>query len=209
MKNVFVINGLPGTGKTLFGNLVKAGLTKLKIPFLHTSSIDLVKHLLMPQSQWDKKMVPVSKRQNLIEAKKKITLKDWDGLTKDIYWRKVMSDYKKAINNLYPKLIHSWILKKINSLEDNSVIFIDIREIDQIIGFVKFCKNKSLNIKTINVESDVNDLYDNISDASVMTYIYDIYLYNYRKKYQNNQEDSLNALKLEVSRFINKYIKNY
>ena len=209
MKNVFVINGLPGTGKTLFGNLVKAGLTKLKIPFLHTSSIDLVKHLLMPQSQWDKKMVPVSKRQNLIEAKKKITLKDWDGLTKDIYWRKVMSDYKKAINNLYPKLIHSWILKKINSLEDNSVIFIDIMEIDQIIGFVKFCKNKSLNIKTINVESDVNDLYDNISDASVMTYIYDIYLYNYRKKYQNNQEDSLNALKLEVSRFINKYIKNY
>ncbi len=204
MRRVFVINGLPGVGKSLFGELVKSELQSLGIDFLHTSSIDLVKHLLLPVEKWDDGVVPRKLWGTMFRLKRTVTLHDWDGETKDVYWRGVMSNLKAAINNYDSDLINEWVLGRAETVSDDGVVFVDIREEVNIEGFKQFCvqKEAAVRIETVCIISDRNEAYDNRSDDQVMTFPHDIYVTNDRVRFGEDREAMLAEFKKRVGDFV-------
>lgn len=184
MQKIFVINGASLSGKTTLGKIVGEELQKRGINFLHTSSIDPVKALLMPFETWDATLTinwPTMK--NIRRMKEGITDgKDWDGTTKDSFWRWAMSELKIKITEEYPTLIHEFVFNKIKTIPERYVAFVDIREPENIQGFRDFCHLKSRSIETaaIIVKSDGGKEFTNRSDLSINYYPYDIAIENPR-----------------------------
>jgi len=203
MKKIFVVNGFPGSGKTTFGEYVGKELTQRGIIFLHTSSIDPIKAILLPREQWDKEltMVPKEKWDEINKLKRCITDRDWDKQTKDVYWRGVMSDLKMLLLREMPEFIHQCVVRKISLLKEPCVVFVDIREPENINGFIKYCEvnTPEVSVESIFIESDKKADYDNYSDGSVENFNYDYRIDNKRDGLEIG--DSLNKLRVEVARF--------
>ncbi len=198
-KQVYVINGYPGSGKTTFGTLTGEVLKRFNIHFAHTSSIDPIKHILMPQKSWNPAVIDPALWPILESCKKEITDKDWDGHTKDIYWRGVMSALKQKLTDTVPSLVQNYIYKQVQSIPSPGVVFVDIREPENIDALKEyFVQEQSLiPVQAIFVESDTIEAFDNPSDARVKEYTYDFSIDNRRSAGGKNKE----ALLRQVEEF--------
>lgn len=189
MKKIYVINGRPESGKTFFGKVVGEELERLKISFLHTSSIDPIKMALLPETSWDSTITDNwFLRYHVRLFKKEIVGdKNWDGVTKDNYWRKAMSELKAKITELNPFLIHGMVLGKIKKLPEPYVSFVDIREPENILSFCKYCHEADHSIETAKVllRSDAGKEFLNISDQSVDDLDYDVIVDNDRQSFRD------------------------
>lgn len=210
IKKIFVINGLPRSGKTTFGEMVGKKLKDLGINFLHTSSIDPVKYLLCPSETWPQEFQSPEFKDGLLKLKREVTEKDWDGKTKDDYWRRVMSEYKHKLLENYPDLIDAWVLSKALSLEGNSVTFVDIREPESIEKFKKYCGLSiyDLDVKSVLVTSNGAENFQNKSDESVFNYNYDYEIVNDRLMGGEKINETLKDLDVKASMFIESAIVN-
>lgn len=205
MGKIFVLNGRSESGKTTFGKIVAEELALRGINFVHTSSINLVKTILKPVAFWD---FPGDYElvRSLENLKWSVTQgKDWDGVTKDDYWRKAMSDLKLAITEKYPKLIPESILNQISDLPEPFTAFVDMREPENIQTFIRVCREQGRRIQaaTVFVESDRARDFHNRSDESVYGMTYDYIIRNDRLKYEGTWEDlGLQALRRKACQFI-------
>lgn len=204
MKKIFILNGLPESGKTTFGKMVGEELARKGIGFLHTSSIDPVKEVLLPEEKWTPEMREGSRSAILKLFKREVTEKDWDGFTKDEYWRKAMSDLKFKITAWNRYLIPDLILSKITALPEPFVAFVDIREPNNIRTFKEACQDSRLQMKvgTVLVESDGAKKANNRSDESIYESEYDYIVRNDRKMSGGNPEETLKILRDKVHKFI-------
>lgn len=204
MKKIFVVNGLPESGKTTFGKIVGKELEGMGINFLHASSIDPVKQILLPEDKWELEMKEGIVGTVLKLFKSQVVSEDWDGITKNDYWRKAMSDLKYKITEWNPYLIPNLVISKIRALPEPFVAFVDIREPENIKVFGEACRNSSLfvKIKTILVESDRSKRSNNRSDESVYETEYDYVIKNPGKTFDGQQEISLQILTERARKFI-------
>lgn len=192
MNKIYVLNGYPRSGKTLFGELVGNSLKENGISFIHTSSIDPVKTILKPKKLWDNSLTSNDIVKTVIEKKKKEVVGDidWDGVTKDEFWRKAMSDLKLKLNEWNPYLIHGLVLDKIkNSVKEPFVAFVDIREPENIAAFQEYVRRNIVSvgsIETIFVKSDQAERANNYSDNSIENMKYDIVIENNRLGFDND-----------------------
>lgn len=116
----------------------------------------------------------------LVRLKSEVTNRDWDGKTKDDYWRKAMSDLKLKVIEEFPSLINGWILRQSTKLSEPFVMFVDIREPENILSFVTFFENRSLyQVKTVLVEGKNSIRSENYSDRIVFNMNYDYCIKNY------------------------------
>lgn len=198
MGKVFVLNGLPLSGKTTFGEKIGEELRERGITFLHTSSINPIKNLLMPSTFWYEEFLNPDLKPSLERLKREVTGLDWDGKNKNDYWRKAMSDLKLKIMDEFPSLINGWVLRQSTKLEEPYVMFVDIREPKSILDFVTFFGNRSISrVKTVLIESNRSARSPNFSDESVFDMVYDFTI-------KNNGD--LDLLKDTARKFVDKEI---
>lgn len=202
MLNIFIINGFPGSGKTFFGDLVREEIEKLGGNFIHLSSISPIKMVLQPRELWDPKEIDPGLWDVLEEMKRSITPHDWDGTTKNNYWRGIMFDLKSSITANMPDFIHQWVLQRAKQLEDKSIIFVDIRESENITAFEDYCLHQGDNyrIRKVFVESDAALSADNYADSNLDPNQCDFRVMNNRLGVSTEQ--SITSLRQEALRFI-------
>ena len=202
MFNFFVVNGYPRSGKTFFGELVGEAIGNRGCHFAHLSSITPIKILLRPQELWDPRDIDTSLWAELEELKRTITKFDWDGETKDEYWRATMFDLKHALTEKKPDFIHHWVYTRAQQLPEPRVIFVDIREPHNILAFEDYCLRQpgEHNLRKILVESDVVEHPDNSADRNIDLGLCDFRVLNYRLG--KDPSESIALLKAEVVRFI-------
>lgn len=160
-KKIIIINGTGGSGKDTFVSFCKEEKNVLNI-----SAVDKVKEAAT-------------------------ILVGWNG-EKDDATRKLLSDLKKLSieYNDYPtKYIKSMADKFLES--DDELMFIHIREIEEIEKTKKLLNAKTLLLTNPRVEL----ITTNISDANVNEYNYDYYILN---------DGSLEDLKNKAKEFIEK-----
>ena len=210
MNNVFIVNGLPGSGKTLFGALAGEQLSGRGVDFLHASSIDLVKMILLPEERWDLDGELGSRVDQFRELKRNVVQEDWDGETKNGFWRKAMSDLKAEITEADSNLIHEWVLSQANDLTEPYVVFVDIREPENIEGFKKYCSDQEgdLRVRSVLVESDMGQQFDNFSDGAVLSTEYDIVVRNDRLQNGDDEGRQMQEFRDETQRFIENHVVN-
>lgn len=203
-KQVYVINGYPGSGKTTFGSLTGKVLSQFHVHFVHTSSIDPIKHILKPKSTWDATVIDPTLWSLLEECKAEVTDLDWDGETKDVYWRGVMSALKQKLTDLVPSLVQNYIYLQVQSILSPGVVFVDIREPENIDALKQYFQKEdnSIPVQAIFIESDTVAAYDNPSDARVEQYIYDYSIDNRRSGGGKDKE----TLRLQVENFCKQHI---
>lgn len=171
MKLVIVINGIGGSGKDTFIDIIK---NNFKIPVFNISSIDEVKEELKNPSE---------------ETIKLLDLKsNWDGITKDDYWREKMVKLKKLHekDNDRP---NRTIIKKVREI-DNGLIFIHVREPKNI----QILKENIPNLITLLINRKSIITPNNSSDRGVFDYEYDLIF--------NNDSESLDTFRDEILEFI-------
>lgn len=203
-KQIYVINGYPGSGKTTFGKITGEMLEKLQVNFLHTSSVDPIKHILMPKSMWNPSIIDPSLWRILEETKRTVTDLDWDGATKDVYWRGVMSSLKQKLTEAMPSLVQNYIFNQVVAMLSPAVIFVDIREPENIDALKEYVQTKdsSIPVKAVFIESDVMAQFDNSSDARVEEYTYEVYINNTR----SGSKKSIDVLRKEVAGFCTNHV---
>jgi guanylate kinase len=188
MKNIFIINGKPGSGKDTFVELCKEHCRKFSIvckdtksdvhmPIVFTvhniSSIDIVKDIAKGFG--------------------------WNG-EKDPISRNMLADLKKFLTT-YFNVVDKYIEDKIEEVsnDSDSIIFIHIREPEEI----QKLKDKYPNAKTIFIDRKV-DMDSNITNSS------DLEVENYKYNYTINNDGTLNDLKQKVYvLLLNIIIDNY
>jgi len=175
---IFVINGFAGAGKTTFGSFVKEHLLSQNRKFLHTSSIDPIKEILKSEDNWIN--IPEEAKGQLRALKSRITTVDWDGETKANGWRDKMSELKALINEQFPNFIHEFCLKRSTELGKDGILFVDIREPEQIDAFKSYVLEiyPDFEFKTLIVKGPPSKEYSNKSDRYVDEYVYDIEIDN-------------------------------
>lgn len=164
MKQIIIINGSGGVGKDTFIDFCKKYAKILNI-----SSVDKVK-----------------------EAAK--ILAGWNG-EKDEKSRKFLSDLKD-LGIKYNDAPLKYILEKAEAfkISNNDLMFIHIRECEEI----EKCKNKC-NAKTLLItNTNVAAISSNISDSDVANYNYDYYIKN---------DGTLEELDIKAKEFIEKLKK--
>lgn len=168
MKKIFILNGSGGVGKDTFVRYVDAYITGVRKYFVaHISSIEPIK-----EKAWQI---------------------GWDG-QKDEKGRKLLSDIKMALSE-YNDEPFEYIKTKIERFIDdariiNGVLFIDIREPEEI-DRVK----QIFGCETILIKSDrVEQVTSNMADAGVYDYTYDCVIEN------NGTVDDLFDSAVEFSR---------
>lgn len=207
MNKIYVVNGLPESGKSEFGKQVGLVLRERGINFLHTSSINYVKMLLKPETEWDEVLSSQSLITGLRSLKNEVTPLFWDGQTKDDFWRKAMSDLKLKIIDYHPTLLHGLVLDEIYKLPDPRVAFVDAREPEYIRGFQEHAiqTRRDIQVETIFVNSDRSKIAYNFSDMSVNNMRYDIVIENLRNPfYEDNY--ALWFLKARAKAFVEQEI---
>jgi thiol-disulfide isomerase/thioredoxin len=164
---IFIINGNAKSGKTTFGEYVGKILEKTNIPFLHDSSINPVKEYLK-ENGWEEKT--------------------WDGVTKDDFWRRAMYECKCMMLESDKHIFDKYALEKLYNLSKDgerakqSVLFYDIREpenIQQLVDFVNE-NDPEIDIKTIFIEREVEEIFNNYADKNQTNMEYDIRVDNNR-----------------------------
>jgi len=178
---IFIINGNAGCGKTTFGLFVAAFLKDKGVPFLHDSSVKPVKDFLL-ENKWEGKQ--------------------WDGITKDDYWRRAMHECKCWMIEQDQHVFDKYALKKIREIDkdtNSAVLFFDIREPENIIQLVKYIQKQDSKIKVFSVfvQRDSDCEFNNYADTNQTNYEYDIYL-------ENNGD--LDNLYKNAEKFVEKYI---
>ncbi len=178
---LFIINGNAGCGKTTFGLLVEEFLKEKGVPFLHDSSIQPVKDFLL-ENKWEGKQ--------------------WDGITKDAYWRGAMYACKCWMIEQDSHVFDKYALRKIREIDkdtNRAVLFFDIREPENIIQLVKYIQKQDSNIKVFSVfvQRDSECEFNNYADTNQTNYKYDIYV-------DNNSD--WNNLRKNVKIFVQNYI---
>lgn len=153
MKKIFILNGSGGVGKDTFVSFVKAYVTSIKndLAIGHTSSINYVKDVAS----------------NI----------GWRG-EKDEKGRKFLSDIKLALSEYDDSPYERVKRKALYFLDDdrfiNGVLFIDIREPEEIER-----AKKEFDAQTILITSDrIEQVVSNMADARVYDYEYDIIIDN-------------------------------
>ena len=110
----------------------------------------------------------------------------WDG-TKDNAARKLLSDLKKIATD-YNDFPTKYLLEKYAQFlkDDAEVMFVHIREKEQIAHFVNSVDNKA--IALLIRRSELSGTYGNVSDDNVEDYDYD-YIYDNDKPLDEAEED--------------------
>ncbi|KKR06427.1 MAG: hypothetical protein UT34_C0001G0467 [candidate division WS6 bacterium GW2011_GWF2_39_15] len=188
-KKVFLVNGKPRAGKDTFGIAVKRELGVYSINFRHLSSITPIKQTLLSEEKHDRVLLPDSVYPWLRSIKDSIpdlVGRDWDGETKDNFWRWAMSELKHKIVERDSDFLYLWILRMINETPDPAVVFVDAREpwfINGFWGYEKKMAGFTGGLQGGNVLV-LSDSYDhsiaNPSDDAVFDLEYDWYVDNYR-----------------------------
>ena len=206
MRKIYVVNGLPLSGKTKLGELVGEELSERGINFLHTSSINPVKAILRSIDTWDPEL-----RKNhgtiLDILKKAVTNQDWDGVTKDEYWRRAMSDLKLKMTEWNPHILHGLVLDQFKRFRKDYVGFVDIREPRNIEAFKTHCLDTvvGIQVEKMLVVSDRSVEFSNFSDANVKDAEYDIIFENPRSVFVDDSA-SLWFLKARARSFVDQEI---
>lgn len=176
-KQIFIINGSGGVGKDTFVELVSIELNDILKKF-HTvvnySSVDKVK-----------------------EIAKEI---GWNG-KKSEGDRKFLSDLKKLTSEFCDMPFESMknAVKEFKDNDEAKLLFLHIREIEEIKRAVK-----TFNAKTILVTREsVKHIISNISDQNVFNYDYDFLIDN-----NGTLEDLRNKAKQFVSALVSENIEN-
>lgn len=130
MKKVFVINGPARSGKDTLIEMCRELLTG-RINVATYSSVDEVKQYLREFEQWD-------------------------GVTKDDYWRYRMFDVKQDMvrDNDRPT---RYLVERIADTPDNSIVFLHIREPEEILKLLALFPDAfTIHVERINVEQFAN-----------------------------------------------------
>ena len=172
MEQVFVINGNGGVGKDTFVNLVEEELNKHKVLTLNYSSVAKVKKIA-EFIGWDGKKT---------ERNRKF-LSDLKLLTTE-YNNMPFNDMKVTVEEFY------------NFAPSNDkVVFLHIREPEEIEKIVK-----AFNAKTILIRRDsVKHIVSNMADENVYNYDYDIIIDN---------NEGIEELKVKAVNLANDLLKN-
>ena len=151
-KQVFIINGKGSVGKDTFVKMVND-----YIPSATYSSVDETKYIA--------------------------SLMGWDG-RKDAKSRKFLSDLKR-LSSEYNDKPYLDVLERINFFfnsmyEEDTLLFVHIREPKEIQRLVDFCKESNIEVSTLlikreNIESVE---YGNMADDNVYNYDYDFVINN-------------------------------
>lgn len=152
---MYVVNGFGGVGKNTFVKYL-FGINKDKLhfsnmPFFEISSVDIIKEAA--------------------------TLLGWGGLkTQDD--RKFLSDLKSLADN-YSDHSYTYIYEKVSKISKDNfgkkcVVFVYIREPDNIQRVVDYFGAKTILIENKNINSNFN----NSSDTNIYKYSYDIIIEN-------------------------------
>lgn len=202
MRKIYVINGFPGSGKTKFGEMVAQELKPLQISFLHSSSIAPIKHLLMPKRIWDYRIIPKKYWKSIEVIKRENVGADWDGETKNEFWRLKMSQFKLALIVRYPDLLNDYVLSQHARLREPSIQFVDIREPENIVFFSNYCRRRysQIALASIFIQSNRAQTFNNPSDARVLQFQYDYTFINNFDEADNKK--SLTELKRNVKWFV-------
>lgn len=147
MKKVYVINGIAAVGKDTFILLCKE-LLKGKMNVSTFSSVDEVK-------------------QHLKENE------NWDGVTKDAYWRIRMYEVKQQMvaDNDRPT---RYLVESAEKTPDNSLIFFHIRELDEIQKLLKLYPDA----RTIHITRNNIEVIETPVDAKPIDFNYDFTIDN-------------------------------
>lgn len=147
MKKVYVINGIAGVGKDTFVILCR-DLLKGLFNVATYSSVDEVKQYLKEKE-------------------------DWDGITKDAYWRIRMYEVKKKMieDNNRPT---RYLVESADNTPDNSIIFFHIRELEEIEKLLKLYPSA----KTIHIIRNNVEVINTPVDAEPIKFAYDFTIDN-------------------------------
>lgn len=202
MNHLYVINGYPGSGKTFFGQVFGEELKPQGVNFAHLSSIDPVKMILLPEDKWDATIIPSDSWEEMHIIKRIYTPEDWDGQTKDDYWRRIMFEVKAHLGKHRNGFIEEWLLARASQIESPRIIFVDIREEENIKFFREYCTEHSPEISfgTIFINSDCGSPSDNGADRTLNPKFYDYVIDNNRKGLF--ESDAAQALREQVRTFL-------
>jgi tRNA uridine 5-carbamoylmethylation protein Kti12 len=165
MVKVVIVNGMPESGKTTFQYRCIDKLKKLGYNAVIISSIDWVKEIALSCG--------------------------WNGVKNDKN-RKFLSDLKKLLTD-WDDAVLKHLINDINYYHyqtDNTVIFIDIREPDEIKRAEKLFNASSVIVRRPQVECNH---YNNSSDMNVFNHSYDYTLQN---------DKGIDELDSEIDNFI-------
>ncbi|MBI2620886.1 hypothetical protein HYW61_01510 [candidate division WWE3 bacterium] len=162
---------------------------------------------MLSKHAWDENIVPKDQWDELYVLRASITTESWDGITKNVFWHRIMSDIKLLVTQHEPDFINAWVMQQVQKRSNNAVVFVDIREPENIESFRQYVGNnyKDVLVKALYIESDVTEDFDNYSDGSVLNYSYDIRVKNPRKIFADELEASKNIHKEALS-FIKDYV---
>lgn len=140
---IYIINGYAESGKDTFVDLVRQSLKV--VPVINISSVGQIRSIAQDYF-------------------------GWDGVTKDTKTRQLLSDLKN-LQTAYCDGPFNFMCNQIDFCFDGSVIFVHIREIDEIRKMVdRYPDAKTILIYRPDFEKDViNDIYN---------YRYDLNIFN-------------------------------
>lgn len=143
---VFIVNGSGGVGKDTFVDLISVS----NVGKVHYSSVTRIKEVARQLG--------------------------WDGKSKTEKDRKFLSDLKDLVTD-YSDLPYNLMCKMIDRLlntQDPIILFIDIREPNEIQRIVDYCGARTILVKRDSVEH----ITSNTGDGGVFNYNYDIVVDN-------------------------------
>ncbi|MDZ4840106.1 MAG: hypothetical protein SGJ04_08880 [Bacteroidota bacterium] len=147
MKKVYIINGPAGTGKDTFINICRLFLSG-NLNVVTYSAVDEVKQHLKDNE-------------------------NWDGVTKDSYWRLRMYEVKMQMvaDNDRPT---RYLIESVENTPDDSIVFLHIREPDEIVKLLRLYPDA----QTIHMDREGVERFVNPADALTQTIEYNFYLLN-------------------------------
>ena len=169
MKKIIIINGAAQTGKDTVVNFSREILKNTNIGVFNFSSIDLVKNIA--------------------------SLMGWMGI-KNEKSRFFLCELKKLWQNFNNKIFENLQMKIDSCPEYDSLIFIHMREPDEI----ELSKTYFENVNTLLIKRNNIQKFQNSADLNVNNYNYDFLL-------DNNQ--SLEILRVSVKTFLGYLLKDF
>lgn len=174
---VFIINGVPMSGKTQFCSFCQAYAQNFGGLCISISSVEIVKQIAK-ELGWDGLKTP--KDRKFLSDLKKLLI-DWNDIPYKVVQNTIMSNYQTWIRN--------------GQSENNIIFFVHCREPEEINKYVERLGAKTIIVRREEVEKLEQS---NTSDSEVLNYNYDIEIDN------SGDIDNLNNKAIE---FINNEIK--
>ena len=159
MKIIVVINGKGGVGKDTFVDYMGYFFKCESINPIHISSITKIREIATGFGYSGK---PDSQKD-----------------------RQLLSDLKKLYISYNPLGLTNDIIKVVNSNVGQSIVFVDIREVEEIEKLKILSCEENIKVLTILVERELpSEVYTNSSDLNVDQYVYDYVIDNNGFRYQ-------------------------